>query len=298
MTGPINWHDLEIFQAVLEQGSFSGAARVLGLSQPTVSRHIEGLERTLGKELFTRSSSGLQPSELALSLGEHADQMRDGMYAIQRVLDGKEEAPRGIVTISLPHGFGGMPLAVTLVGFHEHYPDISIDLKFGPPRTDLSRREADIDLRMTQPNEQDVIAVCLGAIRFGIYGTDEYLARHGTPARAEDLLRHLLPATDDFVMGPFLQSLSDVGVEPRHFPIRCTGNTMLVQMLGNMGVTLGAVPVGLALPTMHRVLPDYHWETPPLWLTMHADLRRNTRIRVVWDWLRERLPLLLESTRA
>lgn len=297
MDEPINWHDLEIFHAVLEQGSFSAAARALGLSQPTVSRHIEGLERSLGKELFTRTAAGLEPSELALALGEHAARMSDGMYAIQRVLDGKEEAPRGIVTISLPHGFGGLPLAVTLVGFHDHYPDISIDLKFGPPQTDLSRREADIDLRMVQPTEQDVIGVCLGAIRFGIYATDDYIQRHGTPLKADDLLHHLLPATDDFVMAPFLKSLSEFGVEPRHFPIRCTGNTMLVQLLGNMGITLGAVPIGLEWPSMQRVLPEYHWETPPLWLTMHSGLRRNTRIRVAWDWFRERLPSVLEATR-
>ena len=74
MDEPLNWHDLEIFHAVLEQGSFSAAARELGLSQPTVSRHIEQLERTLGKELFTRTSTGLTPSELALDLGHYAGQ--------------------------------------------------------------------------------------------------------------------------------------------------------------------------------------------------------------------------------
>ena len=182
MDEAINWHDLEIFHAVLEQGSFSGAARALGLSQPTVSRHIEALERSLGKELFARTGTGLEPSELALALGEHAARMNDGMYGIQRVLDGKEEAPRGVVTISLPHGFGGIPLALSLVGFHDHYPDIAIDLK----------------------------------------------------------------------------SLSEFGVEPERFPIRCSGNTMLVQVLGNTGVTLGSVPIGLHLPTMRRVLPEFH----------------------------------------
>jgi DNA-binding transcriptional LysR family regulator len=64
MDEPINWHDLEIFHAVMEQGSFSGAARVLGLSQPTVSRHIEGLERRLGRELFMRNGAGLEPTSL------------------------------------------------------------------------------------------------------------------------------------------------------------------------------------------------------------------------------------------
>ncbi len=162
MDEPINWRDLEIFHAVMEAGSFSAAARVLGLSQPTVSRHIEGLEQGLGKELFTRTSSGLEPSDIALALSEHAAQMSEGMYGIQRLLDGKEEAPRGIVTISLPRGLGGVPLARCLVGFHDEYPDIAIDLKFGAPRIDLGRREADIDVRLGQPTELDVIGSRMG----------------------------------------------------------------------------------------------------------------------------------------
>ncbi len=298
MDEPINWRDLEIFHAVLEQGSFSAAARALGLSQPTVSRHIEGLERGFGKELFTRTSAGLEPSELALVLSEHAAQMNDGMYAIQRVLDGKEEAPRGLVTVSLPHGMGGIPLARSLIGFHDHYPDICIDLKFGPPRTDLGRREADIDVRVGQPTEQDVIGARMGSIHFGMYAAEEYIERHGIPSKAEDVLEHILPATDEFVMAPFLKALSEFGVEPRQIPIRCSGNTMLVQVLANMGVTLGATPIGMELPNMRRILPEFRWKTQPLWITMHSALRRNTRIRIVWDWLKESLPPLLEQTRS
>ena len=297
MDEPINWHALEIFHAVLEAGSFSGAARSLGLSQPTVSRHIEALERTLGKELFTRTSSGLEPSEIALSLGKHAAQMSEAMYALTRVLAGKEEAPRGVVTLSLPHGLGGIPLARSLVGFHDYYPDIAIDLKFGPPEIDLGRREADIEVRLGQPTELDVIGARMGEIHFGIYGTEDYLDRHGTPEKASDLLEHVLPSADEFVMAPFLKSLAEFGVEPRRFPIRCSGNTMLVQVLGNMGVTLSAVPIGMALPNMRRVLPEYRWETQPLWISKHSALRRNTRIRIVWDWIVEHLPPLLDGTR-
>ncbi len=140
MDDPINWHDLEILHVVLEQGSFSQAARASGLSQPTVSRHIEALEQRLGKELFVRTSTGLEPSEIALTLGQHTAQMSEGMFAVQRTLDGKEEAPRGLVTVSMPYGFGGILLARALAGFHQRYPDISIDLKFGPPQSDLGPR--------------------------------------------------------------------------------------------------------------------------------------------------------------
>jgi DNA-binding transcriptional LysR family regulator len=297
MNGSINWHDLEIFHAVLEQGSFSGAARALGLSQPTVSRHIESLERTLGRELFTRNSSGLEPSELALSLADYAGQMSEGMFGIRRLLDDKEKAPSGTVTLSLPHGIGGIPLARSFDGFHDVYPDISIDLKFGPPQNNLGRREADIDVRLDRPSEPELISKGMGPVHFGIYATEDYLRRHGIPSEPADLNEHFLPYTDEYLMAPVLESLAEFGVNPRRFPFGCSGNTMLVQVLGNMGVTLNMAAVGLQLPGMKRLFPEYFWATPELWITMHSALRRNTRIRAVWDWLVEHLPEITAGTR-
>jgi DNA-binding transcriptional LysR family regulator len=297
MDEPLNWHDLEIFHAVLEQGSFSAAARELGLSQPTVSRHIEQLERTLGKELFTRTSTGLTPSELALDLGHYAGQMSENMFGIRRVLDGKEEIPEGVVTINLPHGIGGIPLARALDGFHDEYPDISIDLKFGPPQMNLGRREADIDVRLEDPSEPEVIVKSVGPLHFGLYGAENYLQRYGHPRQPSDLNDHYLPYTDEYLMEPVLESLRAFGVEPRRFPFRCTSNTMLVQVFGYMGVTLSMIPVGLEYASMERLFPEYHWETAPIWLTMHSALRRNARIRVVWEWLSKNLPEVTASTR-
>jgi DNA-binding transcriptional LysR family regulator len=298
MDDPINWHDLEIFHAVLEQRSFSGAARVLGISQPTVSRHIDSLEQSLGRELFTRTSGGLEPSTVALDLGQYAMQMSEGMFGIRRVLDGKEEAPQGIVTISLPHGIGGIPLARAFDGFHEHYPDIAIDLKFGPPQNNLGRREADIDVRLQEPTEPELICKSMGSIHFGIYAAESYLQRHGLPRQPADLNEHFLPYADEYLMEPVLKSLAEFGVEPRRFPFHCSGNTVLAQVLGYMGVTLSMIPIGLEHSSMQRLFPQYHWSAPPLWLNMHSSLRRNVRIRVVWDWLMEYLPRIIENTRS
>lgn len=298
MKDAINWHDLEILHAVLEHGSFSGAARSLGLSQPTVSRHIEALERSLGKELFTRGNGGLEPSRMALDLGEHTAGMNEGMFAIRRVLDGKEEAPSGIVTVSLPHGIGGVPLARALEDCNRRYPEISIDLKFGPPQSNLGHREADIDLRMSEPTEPDLIRLCMGSLHFGLYASDHYLQRYGMPASPADLNEHLLPYADDFLMEPILQSLAEFGVHPRRFPFRCSGNTTLTLILAYMGVTMGMSPIGAEFRDMRRIFPAYRWETPPMWLTMHSSLRRNARIRAVWEWLVEHLPPQHEQTRS
>ncbi len=294
----INWHDLEILHAVLEHGSFSGAARALGLSQPTVSRHIDGLERRLGKELFARANGTLEPSALARELGEHTGGMSEGMFAIRRVLDGAVEQPEGIVTLSLPYGFGGMVLVETLADFHLHYPGISIDLKLGPPQSNLGRREADIDLRWQAPTEPEIVHKRLGSFHMGLFAAKSYIERHGEPRNHAELVDHYLPYADEGIMQLILESLAEHGGRPGHFPFRCSGNLLLAAAMSTMGVTINLFPLTLQPLSLVRLLPDYHFTSPELWLTMHSGLRRNSAIRAVWDWLVNRMPPLLARSRA
>ncbi len=294
----INWHDLEILHAVLEQGSFSGAARTLGLSQPTVSRHIDGLERRLGKELFARANGTLEPSDLARNLGEHTTGMNEGMFAIRRVLDGAEEKPQGIVNLSLPYGFGGMVLVEVLADFHLHYPGISIDLKLGPPQSNLGRREADIDLRWQAPTEPEIVHKRLGSFHMGLFAAQSYIERHGEPRSHAELVDHYFPYADEGIMQLILDSLDEHGGRPGRFPFRCSGNLMLAATMSIMGVTINVFPLTLQPATLVRLLPAYHFTSPEFWLTMHSGLRRNSAIRAVWDWLVDRMPPLLARTRA
>jgi DNA-binding transcriptional LysR family regulator len=298
VNGAINWHDLEVFHTVLELGSFSGAARHLGLSQPTVSRRIEALERSLGKELFTRTATGLEASEIALAMAEHAGQMSAGMYGIQRVLAGTEDKPTGLVTFNLPHAIGSIPLLRSFNDFHQHYPHITIDLKSGPPQVNLGRREADIGLQPIEPREPELITKCIGGIHYGLYASPDYLAKYGVPRTAKDLEQHFFPTTNTFVHTPHLKSLEQFGAQPKLIPFGCSDNIHLLHLMGAMGLTLTSQAIGLQIPGMQRVVPEYHFESPDLWMSMHSSLRRNARIRVVWDWVTEHLPRVCAATRA
>jgi DNA-binding transcriptional LysR family regulator len=297
MSEPLNWHDLEIFHAVLEHGSFSAAARTLHMSQPTVSRHIDALERKLGRELFVRAAAGLQPSELALRLRDAAAEMNEGMFTVRRLLDGAQSAPRGVVTLSIPFGIGNIIVAKALEGFHERFPDISIDLKLGPSQTNLGRREADIDLRWQEASEPDVISRALGSFETGLFASESYLRKYGVPRSAEELENHGFPWLDEAIMERFLPQLEQLGVRPRHFPFRCSSNFMVMMQLANLGLTLGYSPFGFLPPAMTRLLPAVRAVSPPLWLTMHSALRRNAPIRAAWDWLVERMPPVMQMTR-
>src|SRR5580693_2372717 len=120
-----SWDHYRTLLAVLAEGSLSGAARTLGLTQPTVGRHIEALEAQCGAPLFTRSASGLAPTETALALRPHAETM-----ATASDIMGVEVLP---------------PI---LTGFHAAHPETVIELALSNHQEDLLRREADIAVRM------------------------------------------------------------------------------------------------------------------------------------------------------
>ena len=156
--------------------------------------------------------------------------------------------------------------------------------------------EADIDLRWHQPSEPEVITRNIGSFHIGIFASDLYLQRYGVPQKMTDLDAHYFPHVDEALMSLVLQGLEAEGVQAHRFPFRCSGNLMLSTVLGAMGLTLCMSPISLEPEGLRRVCPEYRWDSPSLWLTMHSALRRNTRIRVVWDWLLEHLVAVIEQT--
>jgi hypothetical protein len=126
--------------------------------------------------------------------------MLDGRYAIQRVLDGKEQAPRGLVTISLPHGFGGAPLAAALVGFHQHYPGRSITRISFYLRPSVATALAPVDHPVVNANN-----------------TCDRSARRGTDAIAPQATMEIFHSTieaEDYSVGVHTQRAAESGPLP------------------------------------------------------------------------------------
>src|SRR5579864_2481798 len=124
-----DWDLYRAFLAVLDAGSLSGAARQLGLTQPTIGRQIEALEAALGEAaLFTRSPGGLRPTEAALALRPHAEAMASAAEALLRTASGDADRPRGVVRVTASHVVGAEVLPPILTAFHETHPEITIEL--------------------------------------------------------------------------------------------------------------------------------------------------------------------------
>lgn len=191
------WDLYRSFLAVLRLGSLSAAGRALGLTQPTVGRHIAMLQAALGgRVLFTRSQTGLMPTAAAHELHPHAEDMAAAAAAFVRMGSGNLEETAGVVRIAAADVVGVEVLPAILSDFRYAHPNIVIELSVSNQMADLLRRDADIAVRMVRPKQKALLAKRAGRIALGFYAHRRYLERYGYPERLEDLGHHTLIGFD------------------------------------------------------------------------------------------------------
>jgi DNA-binding transcriptional LysR family regulator len=284
------WENQRAFLAVLREGSLSAAARALGVAQPTVRRRLEALERSVGVALFTRSPSGLSPSEAARELATHAETMAAAADAFSRAASGGSDASTGVVRISASHVVGALVLPQMLAGLREAHPGLVFELSLSDKTEDLLRHEADIAIRMVQPTQAAIVATRVGRIALGLFATADYLARHGTPKSVDEIGRFTLIGPDRD--GYDLRLMRQSGLDWRRGMIGCRSDSHLAQLGAiHAGLGIGICQKALAArnPSLVPVLPDHFDLGLDTWVTMHEDLRRVQRIRIVFTHLVEQL---------
>ena len=182
-----SWELFRTFLEVVRDGSLSGAARRLGLTQPTVGRHVDALEAALSLPLFTRSPQGLIPTAAALDLVPHAESMAAASAALRRAASGEAATDRGTVRITASEIMGCEVLPPMLASFRRKHPRIELELTLNNRNEDLLRRDADIAVRMNRPTQKALVARRIGKTMIGLYAHRDYLAEFGTPKSFADL---------------------------------------------------------------------------------------------------------------
>ncbi|HWZ07946.1 MAG TPA: LysR family transcriptional regulator, partial [Bradyrhizobium sp.] len=163
------WELYRTFLEVIRDGSLSGAARRLSLTQPTVGRHIDALEAALGMRLFSRSPQGLKATPAALELVGHAETMAAASAALRRTASGGAAADRGTVRITASEMIGCEVLPPIISRFRDSHPGITIELALNNRNEDLLRRDADIAVRMVRPRQKSLLARHIGKSPVGLY---------------------------------------------------------------------------------------------------------------------------------
>jgi DNA-binding transcriptional LysR family regulator len=281
-----SWDELRTFVEVVRDGSLSGAARRLGLTQPTVGRHIDALEAALGLTLFTRSPRGLTPTPAALALEPHVDAMAAAAAALGRAASGEAAADRGTVRVTASEVVGCEVLPPILAAFRAEHPGIVIELALSNRTADLARRDADIAVRMVRPTQSGLVARRIGTSRIGFYAHREYLARFGEPRSLANLPGHCLIGFDRD--DTTFRSAGDI---PRQltreaFGFRCDSDLAHLAAL-RAGVGIGGCQENIArrMPELVAVLPNAFHFAMEVWLVMHASLKTTRRVRLLFDHL-------------
>lgn len=288
MTSSPGWELYRSFLAVLQEGSLSGAARALGLTQPTVGRHVSALEQALDLSLFTRSAAGLQPTESALALREDAELMQSTAAALERAARGLGQAVQGAVRISASEVMGVEVLPPILSELQARHPQLEIELVLSNRVQDLLRREADIAVRMTVPRQEALLATRVGEVPLGLHAHRRYLAQHGMPQSLAELAGHRLIGYDQET--PFLRAASARLNLPawsrERFAARCDSDLGQLALL-RAGAGIGICQIALARrdPELVQLFPQHFSMALESWVVMHEGLRRSPRCRVSFDAL-------------
>jgi len=283
MDSQADWDLYRSLLGVLRHGSLSAAARELGLTQPTLGRHIDALEQALGKKLFVRSRHGLSPTRAALALLPHAEAMEAAVLALLRAGTGDGEA--GIVRITASNFIGGQVLPEILARLRERHPSIALELALSDRNQDLSRRDADIAVRMVRPAQKALIAKKLGHVRIALYAHRRYLARRGMPRSVEELRAHDLIGFDRDSAS--LRSLNaGFAIDRELFALRSDDTAAQLNAL-RAGFGIGACQSGVAVrdADLVPVLPETISFRLEMWLAMHESLKQSAPVRLVFDRL-------------
>ncbi|UTH72911.1 LysR family transcriptional regulator [Chromobacterium sp. IIBBL 290-4] len=285
MENSIDWQLYRSLLAVLQEGSLSAAARALGQTQPTLGRHIDALETALGLPLFTRSQGGLLPTDAARALRPHAEAMASHAAALQRAASSQGEEPSGTVRVTASEVIGVEVLPAILAKLRRRHPAITIELALSNRSQDLLSREADIAVRMTPPQQAQLIARPVGAVAIGLYAAPAYCAVYGEPAALAELSQHSLIGFDQASAFQREAAKRMPGLSREGFSLLSDSDLAQLALL-RAGAGIGFCQQSLAeRDGLRRILPGHYELSLDTWITMHEDLRHNRACKAVFDAL-------------
>ena len=274
----IDWDDLRFVLAIERARTLSAAARALGVNQSTVTRRLAALHDRLGERVLERRGGGYVLTAFGEALRPHLAAMEEQALAVDRAAHGVGEAPRGSVRLTTVETLATFFLAPRLPAFAAAHPGVALEIDVSRASADLSRRDADVALRLARPHQAGLIARRIGELGIGLYASTAYLARH----RAAP---HLVVAAEETSAG------SPEGALLASIPWRGVGlrsPSWLTQTAAvEAGLGVGALPCLLAdaRPSLRRIGGAAARAHRELWLIVHKDLQHVGRVRAVLDFV-------------
>jgi DNA-binding transcriptional LysR family regulator len=274
----LNWDDLHYFVVLAREGTLSAAARALGVDHVTVARRVAALEAGSALKLVDRRARLYRLTEDGKRIAALASPMEEAAFAVERAVRAAGPGISGEVAISAPPSLANALIAPKLIELRRQHSGIHIKLIGEKRSASLTRREADLALRLSRPTEPGLVARKIGHFGFSLYGAPSYLKE--TPPHALSFIAYDA-SMDDAPQQLWLKSIAG----KREIVLR-TSDLENQAAAARAGVGLAALPhfLGDGDPGLARC--DAKGEvTRDVWLVVHRDLRRAPAIRTVMQFL-------------
>ncbi|QKX17069.1 LysR substrate-binding domain-containing protein [Microbulbifer sp. YPW1] len=194
-----SWEGVSEFVAVAEAGSFTGAARKLGISTAQVSRQVSALEARLSTRLLYRTTRKVSVTEVGTVYYQHCRQVLDGLAEAERAVTDLQQVPRGRLRLTAPVTYGETTLAPLVTDFALQYPELQVEMELTNQKLDLVAEGYDLAIRLGQLTDSSMMARRLGSRTLYVCASPHYLSSHGEPHSLSELARHnCLPGTLDY----------------------------------------------------------------------------------------------------
>ncbi|MCE9651051.1 MAG: LysR family transcriptional regulator [Parvibaculum sp.] len=181
---------LQLFVRVADTGSFSKAARALGVGQPTVSKQIAGLEARLGAQLLRRTTRGLSVTEAGQDFYDAAVRLLGDFEAAESCVGRGQASPSGTIRVAISAGFGRMFVVPRLPEFFARFPGVSVDLDISERHVNLIEESIDVAIRIGRLSDSGLLARRIGSVETVTVASPDYLERCGEPKTPDDLAGH------------------------------------------------------------------------------------------------------------
>ena len=284
-----DWNHARAFLVTAEEGTLSAAARVLGASQPTLSRQVAALENDLNIQLFERVGKSLILTDPGRALLAKIRPMGEAAGQVSLVASGQTQSISGVVRITAVDLMAAWVLPYAVGKIQQLAPDLRIDIIAENEVQDISRREADIAIRHVRPTQPGLFARLIREANARFFASRAYLARHGTPQTEADLINHRFVGFDNPAqMIDVLKAETGITVQENQIAMCCETPIVAWEFVRRgHGIALMSEELARLHPDVVPLLEDRPALKYPVWLVTHSELHSSRRIRLVFDVLAE-----------
>lgn len=283
----LDWDDLRYFLAIHRAGTLARAAAQLEINATTVGRRLSALEERVNARLFDRTPDGYAITNAGRDLLRRAERIEAEALALEREVLGADQRLSGSVRVTATEMIATRFIMPHLPKLRAQHPEIALELECSNRHVSLTRREADIALRLSRPREENVVTRKLSEIPMALYASRDYLAQNGTPENADaSLAGHRLLMFADARAFNFENGWMEPRIEGASIALRSDSvSSIFAATLAGVGIGLLPCAAADQEPELVCIPTQTSPEPRVIWQTVHEDLQKNARVRAVMAFL-------------